>query len=113
MSRRTIIRPAVNDTIEAVRKAQRRQKLQAALEQERRTLARWQSRLRRSFNACEKSWTQYLLCHAIVTMPGPIWCEFQRSFDCSCLSRVGESARARSRDLFRVRLVGMGLRMVP
>jgi len=54
MSRRTLIRPPPREEPDALQRSRRRQKLQTCLEQERTALARWQSRLKRAFNACQK-----------------------------------------------------------
>lgn len=51
--RRQIIRPPAAPQ-EEVHRQQRLQKLRAKLDKERETLARWQKRLRRAFNAVER-----------------------------------------------------------
>lgn len=55
LPRRRILRPPVPPPANPHNSIQL-QKLRTKLEKERQTLLRWQSRLRRSFNAVEKSW---------------------------------------------------------
>ena len=54
-ARRNLIRPANRDGQVPLQRQRRLQTLRARLERERSALARWQTRLRRAFNAAEKS----------------------------------------------------------
>ncbi|MGE3805246.1 MAG: hypothetical protein AB7K24_11290 [Gemmataceae bacterium] len=53
MTRRNILRPP-RPTVADARQARRRQRLQVDLDRALAALARWQTRLRRAFNAVEK-----------------------------------------------------------
>lgn len=55
MPRRQIIRAPVNGVPADAQRQQQLQRLRGRLEHKRITLARWQSRLRRAFNATQRS----------------------------------------------------------
>lgn len=70
--RREIIRPPTPPQDHA-RRQQQLQKIRIKLDKERETLARWQKRLRRAFNAVENALIRYLLCHTCATVARGGW----------------------------------------
>lgn len=54
MPRRRLIRPALVPVVPNPQRQRQAQKMRERLEHERAALARWQTRLRRAFNAVEK-----------------------------------------------------------
>jgi hypothetical protein len=65
--RRQIVRPASSPTSPGPNRQHQLQKLRGRLDHERKALARWQSRLKRAFNAAEKHQRQIVRLERQIT----------------------------------------------